>query len=93
MNSKFFSVMYAVNIISQAIFSLLTPVALMFGVSWLFIHKLSAPEWLYAVLIPIGVLFGLVSMVRFVLTATANLERLEKQNQNKRKTGHTKDGK
>lgn len=88
MQNKFFSIMYAVNIISQAVFSLITPAALMFCIAWLFVKKAAAPEWLYAVLIPIGIIAGLVSMVKFVLSATSALERLERQTKNNRKTGH-----
>ena len=86
MRNKLFSVMYAINIVAQAIFTLLTPSALMFFIALLCIKKLSAPEWLYAVLIPLGVIAGLVSMVKFVISATAGLERLEKQTKNKDKT-------
>ena len=74
--------MYAMNIVGQAVFSLLTPAALLFCVSWLLVKRASAPEWIYAVLIPIGIIAGLVSMVKFVLSATSALERLEKQNKN-----------
>lgn len=81
MNNKLFGFLYAINIISQAIFTLLVPTALTLGLSWLFVSRVGAPSWLYAILIPIGVIAGLVSMVRFVITATANLERLEKQKQ------------
>jgi len=88
MQNKFFSVMYGINIVFQATVSLLTPAALMFFVAWLFVSRANAPGWLYAVLIPIGVLAGLVSMIRFVIAATAGLERLEKQN--KTKTGYNK---
>ena len=86
MRNKLFSVMYAINIIAQAVFNLLTPAALMFCIAWLFVNKVSAPEWLYAVLIPLGIIAGLVSMVKFVISATSALERLEKQTNNK-KTG------
>ena len=82
--------MYAINIIAQSIFSLVTPAALMFCIAWLFVKKASAPEWLYAVLIPLGIIAGLVSMVRFVLSATSALERLENEqakNKTKNKTG------
>ena len=78
--------MYAINIIAQAVFNLLTPAVLMFCIAWLFVNKVSAPEWLYAVLIPLGIIAGLVSMVKFVISATSALERLEKQTKNK-KTG------
>ena len=79
--------MYAINIIAQAVFSLVTPAALMFCVAWLLVTKASAPEWLYAVMIPVGIIAGLVSMVKFVISATSALERLEKQAKNNKKTG------
>ncbi len=88
MYGKFVSALYALNIILQAIITLLSPAALMFGLAWLLIAKCGAPEWLYAVLIPIGVLAGLISMVRFVIGASEGLERLEKEREaNKRSNG------
>ena len=80
MHNKLFSFLYGINILAQAIFTLITPAALTFLISWLFISKVGAPSWLYAILIPIGVIAGLVSMVKFVIAATTNLERLEKNN-------------
>ena len=93
MQNRLFGVMYAINIVAQAIFSLLTPAALTFGIAWLFVKRVGAPEWLYAVLIPIGIIAGLVSMVKFLLSATAALERLEKQTKNNGKTGYNKNEK
>ena len=89
MHKKLFSVLYAVNIISQALFTLLTPTALFFFISWFLVSKFSAPQWLYAVFIPIGVIIGLVCMVRFAISASEALERLEKQQKNNKKTGNT----
>ena len=86
MHNKLFSFLYGINILGQAIFTLVTPAALTFLISWLFVSKVGAPGWLYAVLIPIGVIAGLISMVRFVIVATANLERLEKNSK-----GNSKD--
>ena len=93
MHKKLFSVLYAVNIISQAIFTLLIPLALGFGLAWLLVKSLDAPEWLYAVFIPLGVITGLVSMVKFAISASESLERLEKQRNNSKKTGNTNDEK
>lgn len=80
MQNKFFSLMYGINIVSQAVFSLITPALIMFGVGWLFVSRVGAPEWIYAILIPIGVITGFISMVKFVIRASTSLERLEKQN-------------
>lgn len=82
MQNKLFSVMYAINIVVQAVFTLLTPVALMFCIALLFVKRAGAPEWLYAILIPLGVIAGLLSMVKFTISATAGLERLEKETKN-----------
>ncbi len=87
MHKKFFGFLYGLNIISQAIFSLLTPAALLFALSWLLVRYTGAPEWLYTIFITVGVLAGLVSMVRFAITASENLERLENSKENKEKTG------
>ena len=93
MRNKLFSVLYAVNIVSQAIFTLITPAALLFGIDFLLVKYADFPKWTYAIASPIGVLMGLVSMTRFVISATAALERLEKQDERnkKQKTGNNKD--
>lgn len=93
MHKRLFSVLYAINIISQAIFTLLIPAALGFGISWLLVARAGAPGWLYAVFIPIGVIAGLISMVKFAIAAAEALERLEKQRKNNGKTGNTTDEK
>ena len=82
MYKKFFSALYVLNIVMQAIVTLLIPVGIMFGIGWLFINYVGAPLWLYAILLPIGAISGLISMVRFIIRASEGLERLEKQNTN-----------
>jgi mannose/fructose/N-acetylgalactosamine-specific phosphotransferase system component IIC len=81
MKSKFFSALYALNIIAQAIFDLALPAALFFALSWVLVKNAGAPEWIYAIAIPLGVLIGFYSMIKFVLSATAALSRLEEQNE------------
>jgi mannose/fructose/N-acetylgalactosamine-specific phosphotransferase system component IID len=71
------SALYVLNIIFQSLFNLLTPALLFFCVAWLFVKRLSAPEWIYAIAIVLGFLIGLVSMVKFIIIAMKNLERLE----------------
>ena len=85
MKSKFFGALYALNIIAQALFNLAFPAALFFGISWLLIKNVGAPEWIYAIAIPLGVLIGFYSMIKFVLSATAALSRLEEQNEKSKK--------
>ena len=85
MYKKFVSAMYLMNIVVQAIFSLVSPALLLFGVSYLLVRFLGAPIWIHAISISVGILIGLVSMVRFVITALNNLEKIEKSRQNKEK--------
>ena len=87
MRSKLFSVLYAMNIIMQSIFDLAAPAALLFFISWMLVKRVGAPEWIYAIAIPLGILIGLYSMVRFILSATAALTRLEEQNKKNQKNG------
>ena len=86
MYKKLVSALYILNIISQAIITLAIPIALGFGLSWLLVTYLSTPAWIYAVLITLGALSGFYSMVKFVLSAMAAFERLEKEQNNSKKT-------
>ena len=85
MYKRFVSAMYVMNIIAQAIVTLLIPAALMFFISWLFVAKCGAPEWLYAVLITLGIISGFISMIRFVIQASEGLERMENERKSKTK--------
>ncbi len=79
MYRKFISVSYVLNIVFQAFFTLLTPAAIFFLISWLLVSYASAPSWIYAPFLIVGILLGLYSMVKFILSAMAGYERLEKQ--------------
>ena len=70
---------------AQSIITLLSPAALMFFIGWLATKKLGAPAWIYAPLLIVGFLAGLVSMVRFAISASEGLERLEKEREEKEK--------
>jgi hypothetical protein len=89
MYRKIVSAMYILNIVAQALITLVTPAALLFFVGWLLVSKAGLPTWTYAIAIVLGILMGLVSMVKFVISASESLERLEKQRQNKHKTGNS----
>ena len=82
---RFVGAMYVMNIIAQAIVTLLLPAALMMAIAWLFVERCGAPGWLYAVLITLGILSGFVSMIRFVIRASEGLERMEQQRNSKTK--------
>ncbi len=81
MYNKFVSALYLINIIAQAIFTLLFSPALLFFIAWLLVTHLSLPEWIYAIAIILGFFVGLFSMIKFLLVSTKSLERLEAQRQ------------
>lgn len=85
MYKRFVGAMYVINIIAQAIVTLLIPAALMLAIAWLFVERCGAPGWLYAVLVTIGMISGFVSMIRFVIRASESLERMEKARNTKNK--------
>ncbi len=77
--------MYLWNIAIQSIVSLLSPIAILCAVAWLLSERLGVGSWIYAVLILLGVLVGLVSMVRFLLGASRALDVLEREHREKEK--------
>ena len=81
---KIITPIYIINIVFQAIISLLSPIAIMFLLAWLLVTKLAVGPWIYVVLIMLGVFSGLYSMVVFVLNAMRALDAIEKQNSNKK---------
>ena len=85
MYKRFVSALYVVNIVFQAIITLLVPPALLFFINYLLVSRLSLPPWTYAISISVGFIAGMISMIRFAITASEGLERLEKQNQNGRR--------
>ena len=78
------SAMYVLNIVFQAIFTLLFSPAILFGINYLFVWKLSFPKWTYAISLSVGFIIGIISMIKFAITASEGLERLEKQRKNKK---------
>ena len=83
MYKNFFSVMYALNIIFQAFFCLALPIGLGLLTSWLLTEYASAPDWIYAPIVTASALGGIISMVKFILSAMSGLERLEKERNSK----------
>ena len=73
------------NIVFQAIISLASPAALAFFIGWLAVSKFGAPSWIYVPLIVLGIIVGFISMVRFAISASEGLERLEKNRNEKNK--------
>ncbi len=79
------SFIYVLNIVAQALFSLLFSVAVFFGIGYLAVNTWGAPSWVYVPLILIGVGTGILSMVKFILAAMAGLDRLEEQRRKSKK--------
>ena len=86
-----YSAFYVMNIVFQSIFTLVWQIALALFVGWIFVEFVGAPDWAYVPLILLGVGTGLVSMVRFILTAMKSLERLEEQRRKKKKIEEKQD--
>ena len=84
MQRKFIRGMYLWNLVLQSIFSLLTPIGVSTLIAYLLVGR-GVGSWIYAVLILFGVLVGLSSMIRFLLGATAQIERLENEHAQKEK--------
>lgn len=77
LHKKLFNALYALNIIGQAIFTLIIPAAAFFAIGWALDTYLGVGGWIYAVTVTLGVLIGFYSMIRFTLSAMRALERLE----------------
>jgi hypothetical protein len=84
MYRNFVSALYVLNIIFQAIFTLLTPPLLLFLINYLCVSRLSFPKWTYAISLTLGFILGIISMIKFALSASEALERLEKQRKNEK---------
>ena len=77
---RFITPLYVINIVIQAIISLLSPIAIMFLLAWLLDKYTEIGSFIYVVFILLGVFSGLYSMVLFVIRSGRALEALEKQN-------------
>lgn len=84
MNGKFVSVLHSLNILFQSFYSLALPVGVGALASHLLTKYASFPKWIWAILLTVGVFIGLYSMVKYILSATKNLENLEKEKERTR---------
>ena len=84
MYKNFVGALYVMNIVFQCILTLITPAVFMLLASWLLVSKLGAPRWLYAILITVGFISGIFSMIKFAISASEGLERLEKERKSKK---------
>ena len=79
---KLVGVLYALNIVAQAVVTLIIPAGAMFLLSWLLSEKCGVGKWIYAVLITAGVISGFISMIRFVIRAAEAAQRLGEDDKN-----------
>ncbi len=71
--------LYLLNIIFQSFLNLITPIGLGLLLSYLLTSYAGAPAWIWAILTVFGVFVGMFSMIKFILSAMAALDRLEKE--------------
>ena len=85
MYQRFVNSLYVLNIIFQAFFTLLFPVGLGALAAYLLTKHAGVDGWIWAVLLVFGVFCGLWSMIKFILSAMTGLERLEKEQEERKK--------
>ena len=78
-----YSFIYVVNIVFQAIFTLLFHIGASLLLSWFLVDKCGLAPFVYAILIIIGVITGLFSMIKFVIISMRALDNLEKSHKEK----------
>ena len=78
MQKKIYNAAYLINVIFQAFFNLMFPMAAGFLAGYLVTEKLSFPQWWYAVLLVAGLAAGLLSMIKFLIYALDAFEKIEK---------------
>ena len=79
MYKKFISAFQMLNILLQSIYSLGFPIGVGALASFLLVKYAHAPQWIWAILLVIGTFAGLFSMIKYILSATKNIERIEKE--------------
>lgn len=79
MNKRLVNVLHMMNMIFQAFYTLLLPVGIAALISYLLTSNGLVDSWIWALLLTLGFLAGLYSMIKFILSATRNLENMERQ--------------
>ena len=77
MHKKVYNAAFLINVIFQAFFNLMFPMAAGFFAGYVLTEKLSFPQWWYAVLLVAGLAVGLFSMIKFLLYALDAFEKTE----------------
>ncbi len=79
MYRKLVNALYVLNIVFQGFYTLALPIGIGALASYLLVRFANAPGWIWAILLILGTFCGLFSMIKFLITAMNNLERLEKE--------------
>ena len=79
MRGRTVSLMYALNIVLQSIFTLLFSTGFFVGIAYLLVARAGVGGWVYIPAVILGLGFGIFSMMTFVYRAMIGLERLEIQ--------------
>ena len=79
MYRKITNALHLMNIAFQAFYSLALPIGIGALAAYLLTKHTSVGAWVWPVLMMLGVFVGLYSMIKFILSATANFQRLEEQ--------------
>lgn len=79
MHKKIFNALELLNILFQAFYTLALPIGIGALASFLLTKYASAPSWIWAVLLIVGVFIGLYSMIKYILTATSGMDKRNKQ--------------
>ncbi len=77
MHKKFISAFKTLNLLFQALYTLLFPVGIATLASFLLTKYASCPKWIWAVLITLGMFSGLYSMIKYLLSTIKSYERAE----------------
>lgn len=80
-----YNAFYTINVVMQAIFTLIFDIGLAVLLAWLAVSKLGLPTWVYVPFIIVGVIVGILSMIRFLITAMHSLENIERSQIAKRR--------
>lgn len=79
MPKKIFSFVYALNYISQAAITMIIPAGLVIGAGWLLTNRCGVGKWAMVISIILGVLLGIVSLFRFLISTVNYIDPTEQK--------------
>lgn len=85
-----YSFVYVINIVFQAIFTLLFHIGTGLLLAWLLVEKVGFASITYAILIILCIMIGLISMIKFILVSMRALDNIEKSHKNKWRNNENK---